>query len=470
MSSAIISYLLLATSALPVGSIQQQDSLDRLREVSGAFEALAEQVNPAVVQVFSSAYVPGQGLVAATGLIANQRSLGSGVILDPEGYIVTNAHVVAGARRVQVMLATKADDLPDGASILQPRGRLIGAQLVGIDRETDLAVLKASETGLPYLEFGDSDELRPGQLVFAFGSPLGLENSVSTGVVSATARQLRAEDPMIYVQTDAPINPGNSGGPLVDARGHLVGINTMILSQSGGSEGLGFAAPSNIVRNVYDQIRKTGRVRRGEIGVRAQTISPALARGLDLPREWGVVLSDVYPGGPADEAGLRIGDVVVALDGKSMENGRQFQVNLYRRAVGETAVLQVQRGEEILECAVRVVERPQDPDRFRDMVTPDANLVKELGILAIDYSPAIASKLPGLRRRSGVVVAARAVEGVNYEAEGLLPGDVIHAVNRLPVVSLAELRASVARLRPGDPMVLQVGRQGELRFIIAIVE
>ncbi|MGH9460239.1 MAG: trypsin-like peptidase domain-containing protein [Vicinamibacteria bacterium] len=460
--------LMVATWALPAVGAQRE--LERLREVSGAFESLAERVNPAVVQVFSTAYVPGQGLVGSTGLIVNQRSAGSGVILDPNGYIVTNAHVVAGARRVQVMLATKADDLPDGASILQPRGRLIGAQLVGIDRETDLAVLKTNETGLPFLEFGDSDELRPGQLVFAFGSPLGLENSVSTGVVSATARQLRPEDPMIYVQTDAPINPGNSGGPLVDARGLLVGINTLILTQSGGSEGLGFAAPSNIVRNVFDQIRKTGRVRRGEIGVRAQTISPALAHGLDLPREWGVVLSDVYPGGPAEEAGLRIGDVVLALDGKTMENGRQFQVNLYRRAVGEMAILQVQRGAEISEYTVSVVERPDDPDRFRDMVSPDANLVEELGILAIDYSAGIASKLPGLRKRSGVVVAARSVEGVNYEAEELLPGDVIHAVNRLPVASMSELRASLARLQPGDPIVLQVNRRGELRYVSVIVE
>jgi serine protease Do len=461
--------LMVATGTPPVVGVQQEP-LERLREVSGAFEALAERVNPAVVQVFSTAYVPGQGLVGSTGLIMNQRSVGSGVILDPNGYIVTNAHVVAGARRVQVMLATQTDDLPDGASILQPRGRLIGAQLVGIDRETDLAVLKANETGLPFLEFSDSDELRPGQLVFAFGSPLGLENSVSTGVVSATARQLRPEDPMIYVQTDAPINPGNSGGPLVDARGLLVGINTLILTQSGGSEGLGFAAPSNIVRNVFDQIRKTGRVRRGEIGVRAQTISPALARGLGLPKEWGVVLSDVYPGGPAEEAGLRIGDVVLALDGKTMENGRQFQVNLYRRVVGEMAILQVQRGAEISEYAVSVAERPDDPDRFRDMVSPDANLVAELGILAIDYSAGIASKLPGLRKRSGVVVAARSVEGVNYEAEELMPGDVIHAVNRLPVASMSELRASLARLRPGDPIVLQVSRRGELRFISVIVE
>jgi serine protease Do len=463
-------FLLPLTVAFPALAAQPQEALDPLREVSGAFEALVAQVNPAVVQVFAAAYVPGQGLVTSTGLITNQRSTGSGVIMDPDGYIVTNAHVVAGARRLQLMLATEADDLPDGTSILQPKGRLIGAQLVGIDRETDLAVLKANETGLPFLQFGDSDELRQGQLVFAFGSPLGLENSVSTGVVSATARQLRPEDPMIYVQTDAPINPGNSGGPLVDVRGLLVGINTLILSQSGGSEGLGFAAPSNIVRNVFDQIKKTGRVRRGEIGVRAQTISPVLARGLDLPREWGVVLSDVYPGGPGDEAGLHIGDVILALDGKTMENGRQFQVNLYRRAVGETVTLQIQRGLDVSEYVVRVAERPNDPDRFRDMVNPETNLVEELGILAIDYSPTIASKLLGLRKQSGVVVAARSVQAMNYQAEGLLPGDVIHAVNRLPVAALSELRASLARLRAGDPIVLQVNRQGELLFISLVVE
>jgi serine protease Do len=455
---------------LPALGSLQQESPNPLQEVSAAFEALASRVNPAVVQIFSTAYVPGRGLVPSAGLIATRKSAGSGVILDPDGYIVTNAHVVAGARRVQIMLAAPTDDQPDGQSILQPQGRLRGAQIVGIDRETDLAVLKTRETGLPFLPLGDSDELRQGQLVFAFGSPLGLENSVSTGVVSATARQLRPEDPMIYIQTDAPINPGNSGGPLVDARGRLMGINTLILSQSGGSEGLGFAAPSNIVRNVYEQIRQSGRVKRGEIGVRAQTITPNLARGLGLSREWGVVLGDVYPGGPADEAGLEIGDVVLTLDGKSMENGRQFQVNLYRRAVGERIVLRVQRGSEISDFRVRVVERPNDPDRFRDMVHPDRNLVDELGILGIDYDRAFASKLPHLRSRSGVVVAARSLETLSFQEGGLLPGDVIQAVNRLPVATLSELRASLARLRTGDPVVLQIDRQGRMMFISLVVE
>ena len=459
--------LILAIAGL---ASSQEKITNPLEEVSEAFEALATRVNPTVVQIFATAYIPGRGLVPSAGLLATRKSAGSGVLVDPEGYIITNAHVVAGARRVQIMLAPRADEQPDGQSILQPQGRLRGAQIVGIDRETDLAVLKTRETGLPHLPFGDSDELRQGQLVFAFGSPFGLENSVSTGVVSATARQLRPEDPMIYIQTDAPINPGNSGGPLVDASGQLMGINTLIFSQSGGSEGLGFAAPSNIVRNVYEQIRKSGRVRRGEIGVRAQTITPNLARGLNLPREWGVILSDVYPGGPGADAGLELGDVVLTLDGKSMENGRQFQVNLYRRTVGERVTLRVQRGSEITDFEVKVVERPDDPNRFRDMVHPDRNLVEELGILGVDYEQALASKLPRLRKGSGVVVAARSIETLSFQESGLLPGDVIQAVNRLPVATLSELRASLARLRPRDPVVLQIDRQGRMLFVSLVVE
>ena len=195
------------------------------------------------------------------------------------------------------------------------------------------------------MELGDSDLVNPGELVLAFGSPFGLENSVTMGVVSAVARQLRAEDPMIYIQTDAPINPGNSGGPLVDAEGRLMGINTVIYTQSGGNEGVGFAAPSNIVKNVIQQIRKMGRVKRGEIGADVQTITPALARGLGLNQMWGVIVSDVTAGSPAEKGGLQSGDVILTLDGKEMENGRQFDVNLYRRSEGETVEIEYLRGE-----------------------------------------------------------------------------------------------------------------------------
>ena len=176
-------------------------------------------------------------------------------------------------------------------SILRPARQRIAAKIIGTDRETDLAVLKITGENLSFLELGDSDELQQGQLVMAFGSPLGLQNSVSLGVVSSVARQLRQDDPMIYIQTDAAINPGNSGGPLVDMTGRLVGVNTFILSQSGGNEGLGFSAPSNIVRHVYNQIRENGRVKRGRLDLSVQSVTPELAEGLGLVQSQGVIVS-----------------------------------------------------------------------------------------------------------------------------------------------------------------------------------
>src|SRR5687768_12621219 len=263
------------------------------RDLSQTLTATTRLVTPAVVEIFATSYATGDGVVARSAdLISTQRASGSGVIVDADGYIITNAHVVRGAQRLRVELSIPSD----GRSILRTRGRSVSGQIVGIDVETDLAVVKIDERNLPALTFGDSDELSAGQLVLAFGSPLGLNNSVSLGVISSVARQLEPESPMIYLQTDASINPGSSGGPLVDVRGRLMGINTLIVSQTGGNDGLSFAAPSNIVRAVYDQIRKFGRVRRGEIGIRAQTVTPELAAGLQLPRATGVVLADVLPG------------------------------------------------------------------------------------------------------------------------------------------------------------------------------
>ena len=300
-------------------------------EVSSAIEATASAAGAAVVEIFTMSYAPADGRVAGTAdLVRTQRASGSGVIVDAGGFIVTNAHVVRGAQRIRVEVPT----VPTGGSILAARGRILDAKVVGLDLETDLAVVKVEATGLTPLVFGDSDELRAGQLVVALGSPLGFHNSVSLGVVSAVARQLEPESPMVYVQSDASISSGSSGGPLVDLRGRIVGINTLVASREGAGDGLGFAAPSNIVRSVYEQIRRHGQVRRGDIGVRAQTLTAVLAAGLGVTRDHGVVLADVTPGGPAAQAGLRPGDVVVALDGKPMENGRQLQVGLYRRARG----------------------------------------------------------------------------------------------------------------------------------------
>ena len=265
-------------------------------------------------------------------VLAMERGSGSGVIVDADGHIVTNAHVVQGARRIEVVRSPRREG--PGGSILRPAGRPLPARLVGIDRETDLALLKVEATGLVPLPFADPDELRQGQIVLAFGSPLGLDNSVTMGVLSALARQLRLDDPMIYLQTDAPINPGSSGGPLVDVQGRLVGINTLILSQGGGNEGLGFAAPVHIVRGVVENIRQQGRLPRGWIGARVQTVTPLLAAGLTLPEEASVIVSDVVADTPAARADLRIGDLLVSLEGRPLDNARQFDVRLYRARPG----------------------------------------------------------------------------------------------------------------------------------------
>ncbi len=251
--------------------------------VSTAIETTARVAGAAVVEIFTMSYTPTEGRVAGTtDLVRTQRSSGSGAIVDASGYIVTNAHVVRGAQRIRVEVPT----VPTGGSILAARGRVLDGRIVGLDLETDLAVVKVEATGLPTLGFGDSDELRAGQLVVALGSPLGFYNSVSLGVVSAVARQLEPESPMVYVQSDAAISSGSSGGPLVDLHGRIVGINTLVASREGAAgDGLGFAAPSNIVRSVYEQIRQHGHVRRGDIGVRPQTLTPVLAAGLGLNRD-----------------------------------------------------------------------------------------------------------------------------------------------------------------------------------------
>ena len=435
-------------------------------QLSRSTEALAARVSPSVVQIFSTSYVPAEEVVPrAADLVTTQRASGSGVIVDPGGFIVTNAHVVTGAQRLRV-------DLPrpvTSPSILAARSRTVDAAIVGIDLETDLAVVKVDERNLPALSFGDSDELRAGELVLAFGSPLGLDNSVSLGVVSATARQLEPESPMIYVQTDAAINPGNSGGPLIDLRGRIVGINTLILSQTGASEGLGFSAPSNIVRTVYEQIRQFGRVRRGDIGVRAQTLTPLLARGLALPRERGVVLADVIPGSPADRAGLRPGDMVLSLDGKPMDNGRQLQINLYRHVVGDVVTLDILRDGPAAPFPVVVTER-RDLSFLSDAVDARQHMVARLGIPGLDLTDPLRQMLPAIRVAAGVVVASTVAGATDSRDGGFAPGDVICAVNRVPVSGLGDLRALLDRLRSGDPVVVQLQRRGELMYLAFTLE
>jgi serine protease Do len=454
-----------ALVALQLTAQNPQPAPASLRDLSLSLERLTGRVRPAVVQVFSTGYAPldSDSEGTTTALFAKQRGTGSGVILSPDGYIITNSHVVQGSRRVQVRLPPNAAELEGHTSILPPEGKTFTAQVMGVDRETDLAVLKIDAKNLPHLEFGDSESLRQGQLVMAIGTPLGLEGSVSMGVVSAVARQLKPDDTVVYVQTDAPINPGNSGGPLVDDAGRMIGINTLILTQSGGSEGIGFAIPSHIVKNVYDQLRKDGHVHRGQIGVYPQNITPGLAAGLKLPRDSGVILADVEPDGPADKAGLKVGDIVVALDGRRIENARQLSVRIYNLLIKQQVKLDVIRDGRTLSFNVPVVERDDDPMRFADLVDPVKNLVAKLGILAVPITGELAKMLSELRYEHGLIVAARSSEAA---ANGLKPGDVIYSVNLTPVVSITALQATLDQVKPGESAVLQIQRSDRLLYLV----
>jgi serine protease Do len=440
----------------------QKKPADPLREFSSAMESLTKHVSRSVVQVFSTGYSfnTNESDATSASLITRQRSTGSGVILSPDGYIITNSHVVQGARRVQIRLSYPLEN-KEG----HPRRDLLEAKVVGIDREADLAVLKISLTGLDHLQLGNSDSLRQGQVVLAMGNPLGLENSVSMGVVSSVGRQLKPDDPMSYIQTDASINPGNSGGPLLDTEARVIGINTLIYSQSGGNEGIGFAIPSNLVRSVYTQIKANGHVHRGQIGVSVQTVTPALASGLRLPQDYGVLVADVEPGGPSATAGLSVRDIITSINGRSLDTASQLELDLYRRPLGEKITLQVLRGNDKLDLGVTVTERSGDPQRFADMVTPENNTVARLGILGIAIDQKISSLLPDLRKSYGIVVAARSSNPPYAGSGSLQQGDVIYEINREPISTIEALRSALELIKPGDSCVMQIERDSTLMYL-----
>jgi serine protease Do len=435
-----------------------------LHQLSQSTEALVQRVSRSVVQVLTTGY----GAVEAsggseTGLVSRQRTIGSGVIVDADGYIVTNAHVVTGAQRLQVVVpATIAGQSPV-QSLVSGRGQIVDARVVGVARDIDLAVLKIDMAGLPPIRLGNYDALRQGQLVFAFGSPDGLRNSVSMGVVSAVARQPDPDSPMIYVQTDAAINPGNSGGPLVNVDGELVGINTFILTESGGSQGLGFAIPSALVAVAYPKIRKAGHLHRGEIGIDLQTITANMAAGLGLSRNWGVIVSDLQPDGPAARAGMQVQDIITSADDRPIDSLPMLLFALYTRSAGDVVKVGVLRGKQQLTLNVPVIE-PRGAESVGELVDPDKGLVEKLGILGVDIDAKVADLLPELRISTGVIVVARADiwRGVDVP---LTPGDVIHSVNGYIVSSLVGLRVALDEVEPGGAVTLQIEREGRLTFV-----
>lgn len=434
-----------------------------LQQFNSELQSLVGKVSPAVVQIQVTGYGTLEGSnPSEAAVIARQQAIGAGVIVDPDGYIMTNAHVVRGAQRIRVVLVQPSAE----SSGILPAGkmRILDAKLIGVHEETDLALLKINETSLPTLSLRTTTRAHQGELVVAIGSPQGLENTVTMGVVSSVARQPDADKPMVYIQTDAPINPGNSGGPLIDTEGYVLGINTLIFSQSGGSEGIGFAIPAQVVQFVYESLRKYGHVHRVEIEAGAQDITPSLAQGLGLAQSYGVIISDVTPGGPADAAGMQIGDIVVSADGRPIDTLPKLTAAMYLHPVDKVLTLVVKRGGSTQTLHIPVIEHHDKMDQLLDQVDPEKSLVQRLGILGIDVNDQLRSMVGDLRISSGVIVLARAVSLLGPDT-GLKTGDIIHSVNRTPVDSLDSLRASLKDLKPGSAVVLQVERDGGLQWL-----
>jgi serine protease Do len=424
-------------------------------------QALAERVGPSVVTIEVTGLATVQDPnTRQTTYIAKEQALGSGIIVDPSGYILTNNHVVERATSVSVLVFRHRNKPAGGIE----EGERFSATLVGRDSLTDLALLKVDADGLPALTLADSDNVHVGQLALAFGSPLGLENTVTLGVVSSTQRQLNSAAPLVYLQTDAAINPGNSGGPLVNIGGEVIGMNTMIASQSGGNEGVGFSIPSNTIRLVYEQLREHGHVRRGAIGIIARDITPTLASGLGFKQQSGVILEDVLPGSSADRSGLRPGDIVMGVDGKAFPGPRALSVLLFQKKVGDVATFKIQRGSEVTSLKVPVTERERDPESILDPTQSASNIVPKLGIVGVQITDSVAQLIPPTRIKGGILVTALTAGG-NASLFDLQPGDILHAMNRTPLDSLETLRKMLSALKPGDPVVFSIERGGQLNYV-----
>jgi len=387
------------------------------------------------------------------------QSAGSGVILDPNGYIVTNNHVVEGATQITVTLSDR---------------REFPAKIIGTDPKTDLAIIKIEAKDLSALKWADYDELQVGDLVLAVGSPFGLSSTVTLGIISALGRgNVGIADYEDFIQTDAAINPGNSGGALVNMQGKLIGINTAIFSRTGGSEGIGFAIPSSIATDIVESLTKTGKVVRGWMGVAIQEITPALAKSFKLPEQRkGVLISDVNENGPSHTAGMKRGDVVIAFNGKEVQSVSQLRNLVARTTVGKDADIKILRDGKEQVLKVKVAERPSDEVLAKrepgpagapaETVKPPDNVLASLRVQMLDA--AMQSQLNIPAKTSGVVVSS--VEaGSAAESAGLQRGDVIQEVNHEVIKSLEDYQKASAKVKKDEMVVLLLSRQGNNLFV-----
>ncbi len=433
-----------------------------------SFAPVVKKVSPSVVKVVTStaikpnrfpegleAYAPWlrQFFDEQSGRpsphVPREHGVGSGVIVSRDGYLLTNNHVVDGANEVKVTLQD---------------GREFTAKVVGTDPKTDVAVIKIEAQDLPSIEIADSDKIEVGDLVLAVGNPFGIGQTVTMGMVSAKGRGNMGLDYEDFIQTDAAINPGNSGGALVDVEGRLIGINTAMLSRNGGNQGIGFAIPTNLARYVMDNLVKDGRVTRGYLGVLIQDITPALAKEFKLKGTQGVLIGDVTAGSPADQAGLKSGDVVLAFNNKPATDSRQLKLAVAQTQPGKTVPIQVAREGSTKTIEVAIKELP-GKDRLAKSGTPDRSDTGTLnGVGVSDLNNEIRRQMDMPAGVWGAVVTEVDPDSAAYEA-GLKPGDIIQEINREPVKNAAE----AVRLteNPKDKTtLLKVWRQGSSRYVV----
>jgi serine protease Do len=379
-----------------------------------------------------------------------ERALGSGVIVSPEGYILTNNHVVDGATEVAVTLHDK---------------REVKARVIGADPRTDIAVLKIDAANLPSVTLGDSSKVQVGDVVLAMGNPFGIGQTVTMGIVSAMGRGgLGIEEVEDFIQTDAPINPGNSGGALIDDEGHLVGINTAILSgNSGGNQGIGFAIPINMARHDMDQIVEHGKVERAYLGILPQDVTPAIAKAFNVNGTQGALVGDITPDSPASRSNLQKGDIILSLNGDPIADANQLRLKIGMMAPDASVNLKVLRNGKTEQVVVKLGEFPSKQERASVNSKEHSDSALE-GVTVENVTPEVASQLKLSPATKGVVVDEVSPSSRAADA-GLQPGDVIQEANHHAVKSVSEFRSAVGDRSKDDPVLLLVNREGNTLFL-----